>query len=466
MAATTQQRGRVAAGARGGTAEVDAYDQAAQDVRSSRNAAVAAMQREAAQFGAPGALIAQLNAQLQAPAQVELGNIASLGATARNMAQSTQQGSDVYKLQAAEAGPVIDAQANRDLGQQLAMIQAEHAGDAIRAAAAHRSSGGGGYGGLSDSELRTRIMGLAIQQRQGMLGQATQAFRSAMNRQPETPTPVPMTQEQIDRLGPPGPARDRLVAMHEARARRIHTTIQGIDEPKKTAYFTFRNAIYGPGIANEAQQIALRLGIDPATAYGLFTPAVDQEYVNANKATGMYVEPGTKNVGVTGQILSPFEAGQKLLPSGERLSQADVGKSMGQQYFDWNGDSTLATAFSKWAQSGAMPANLTNAPLEQQHAAFEADPQNRRFQRPVVDDIVGNLQQAAQQGWGIDAAWNRLQTDPAFQLYPREFALALTMAAPLFSYYAAVRTKMATPGVAADASYDPTASYPLTNPQG
>lgn len=446
MAASQTDIERLAAGAQGGTAALSAYDQGQSQVKANRDQAISQLQQSAAQAGAPGALTAQLAGNISSGAGVALNNLATLGAASSSADQSMQNAADVYQQEANQALPLIVAQDNADLSQKIAMLDAQRSH-----AAGSRAVKVGGLGGMTDAELKTYLLGAANLQRQGILQQATQAFNQQMAQQPETPTPQPMTTAQLQNAGMD--ANSPLAQAHLAREQAIHNAIQGIDEPKRQALANLQNAVYGPGITNDAITIGVQQGLDPARLAGILTPAVDAEWVRANAYEGNYTQPSPTKTDVSGQVLSPYQAGSKLL-SGEQLTRQQISQSMGQRYFDWNGDSTLQSAFAKW--QAAQNTNVTNQPIAQQQQAFEKDPQNQRFQRPVVSDLVANLQTAAEKGYGIDAAWARLQTDPAFQLYPREFQLALTMSQPLFDYYAALRTKAMTQQQVDAASFDPT----------
>lgn len=457
MVASAQAKGRVAAGAQGGTAAVNAYDEGAQQVKANSAQAIAQMTAASQQAGAPAALTAQLNAQIAQPAQVALGNLATLGATYNANTQSESDAGNLYKLEAAQALPVINASENADLAQRLNELDASRS---------HSGGGGGGRGGggvtgnLSDSEIRTRIMGLARQFREQQIGDLQHRYlvEAAAVKQ-QRPTGSGPGEKLTGRgsfydpgnyvnptVGAPNPYQVALAKLAQERAN-VGSQV---------------NKLYGPGISQDAQQIALKIGIPADQAYGLFTPQDDAAYTSANQRLGLYTDP-RKSVGVTGQIGDPFTVGQHgLVDTGEKLTRDQIQSSLGRKYYDWNGDGTLNSAFQKWLGAQTNSAVLNMKP-DQQRQAFEADAQNQRFARPVVDDIVHNLQQAAQQGYGIEAAWSRLQSDPAFQNNQREFQLALSMAQPLFSYYAALRSRQTNPQDAAAAAYDPNASFDPTS---
>lgn len=449
MAASPQQVARLEAGARAGTAGTAAFDEAQKTVSAGRDQAIRSLATVGKAAGAPGALTAELSAKVAQPAAVALGNLGQMGAVAGSAAASERSATDNYMREANAALPLIRADADRDLGQKIALLNASKSG-----------GGGGGRGGvssLSDSEVRTRLMGLVLQQRQIA---ATNA--QAQN---EHAVQTALTPDATSTWGDAGGVGAQLFSKNDASLENAikaavpsdggpprpqpQSTIDAQQAALQAAITQIKQQQYGPGISNEAVALAPAVGIDPGLATGLFTPQVDANYVAANKKLGLYRDPNT----VTNSTLDPVSAGQNLFnPSGgpgEQLSPKQVQDSMNQHYFDWTSKS-LNDDFAKWVKT-LPPDQLTGTPDAQGNPtpspeqipalqqAFESDPQTQRLQKPLVGDLVAGLQKAARGGNDLGTTWSLLQQDPAFQRFPREFALAVSIVRPVFEYYAAVR---------------------------
>jgi hypothetical protein len=478
MAATQAAKDRVAAGAQGGTAAVNAYDQGRGAVKASRTAAINAMDAEARQFGAPGALTRQLNSTVGQPGTTALGNLGMLGSVAENASQLEDQAANVYKLEAAQALPVITAEDNRDLAQQLEMLAAQRA---------HAGGGGGGgsFGGLSDAELRNRIMGLALQQRQ-ILGQqlAASAARNAQmestsrgyalgrareahtfvtpdaNQQHMTSyrggalSPLDAYLQTQNRGGPGQPPSEfgtnpqpgQLGSAGQAEMGRLNQEygqrVQALAELLKART---NNQVYGPGISGEAQQIALGLGVDPATAYGLVGPNEEASYLRANQAAGLYTPPKPQQV--ANQTLTAEQAGQAL-----GWKPGDVRRAATAPHWAFSDHSSAAYAAIK-AWVAANPKLFPNAPTDpntgapsypamspddqaKAQLAFRALPNARDVQTNVVADVLADANTASGRGLDFDTWRQGLMSVPEYRYDPRSFQLAFAQAEPLFVYAA------------------------------
>lgn len=442
MAATPGQVGRLAAGAHSGTSGVAAFDTAQDQVKANRDAAVASLQQSAAQAGAPGALTAQLTGSIDAPAGVALNNLASLGAASGAQQQTMAQAVGNYTNEANQALPAITAQDNFDLSQKIGLLNAERA---------HAGGGGGGGGSLSDSEMRSRLIGLATQYRMGQLQNLSQLEKldEARSNQPvsypgvaEVKIPGGYAEQAGISRAPYNPnATPAQVNAnpYDAADAAYQKALQNVANEKINVTQAQQN-LYGPGLINDAQQIGLAEGGDPGQMYGILTPADAASYAAANEKLGLYHDPNkAATVSVTGQVLDPYKAGAALL-SGEKLDKTAVAKSLGQTYIDWTSPS-LNKALSTWVIAQNDPKLLAASPQDQR-VAFLNDPANASLPKlPLVKTLVDKLTSDAQSGISSQQAGAELQSDPSFSAFPREFELAYTMAQPLFDYYLATHTR-------------------------
>jgi hypothetical protein len=431
--ATKAQVDRLAAGAESGTAGVAAFDAAQRQVKQSRDQAITQMQREGS-FG-PKALTTQLAGQLYKGAQTTLGNLASYGATAGFVNQQDAAGTQNYLQEANAALPLVRAEADRELGQRISLLNAS------------RSGGGGGAGGaaqMSDSELRNYIGGAARQLRTGVAQDVSrQVAQSRM-----TPNPFSgfSSNEQLRQAllaagnteaaaaVPKDTAAQQVLGGYPLSGLHIQPFKTAPDTARQMALANIQQQLYGPGFSDVARTVGDRAGLDPNRVAGLFGPAEDAAYVNANQSLGLYTPPDQRQT-VTGQTLDPYTAGRSL-----KLQPKMVQQYLGNRYFDWNGDQNLNSAFMGWVKQYQVPIT-TEKELTDARKQFEQSPGGGTHATPVVQDVFNDAIAAAKTGYDASTYWSMLQTDPSFGPFQGQFTLAMAMAAPMFDYYQALRQR-------------------------
>lgn len=463
--ATAKQVARLAAGAAAGSDGVRAFDEAQANMQGTRNAAISSLRSDTASVNAPSALLGQLSRGVNGATGTGVGNMRSLGGVQDFASRQLGLGTDEYMREASAALPMIDAEAIRDESQRERLLQAGNAGDSIRAAAARRAAASSG-GQLSDSELRTRIMGLAEQQRAQVAGAATGRAQSRfknisgdfLDASGNPVAPPNLSATQIANIGPGAPgspngAVNALVTQNQARRKEIFENSIDKEVARQRALLNIQQAQYGPGITGEATQLALKLGVPSAEAYGLFPPSLDNEYVNANKNLGLY-NPGGQ---VTGQTLSFSDAAKKV-----GLDGAKANAAASQQFLDFTSPSTAA-AFNSWAlradpngskygagttvnpNSGKVEINFTDKGLAQAQADFTAAPGSKSFQQNLLGQVLQEGVTAARGGFDLSTFVQSAspQMVGLSNQYPDVFRLALAQLGPVFDYYTEVRTRQA-----------------------
>lgn len=480
MVATPAQAARLAAGAKGGTQGAEAFDAAQRQVASGRDQAIANLQRTAAQAHAPGALTTQLSAQLAQPAATALSTLSTLGAAAGSASTSEDSALGNYMTEANSAIPLIRAEDDRQLGQQIALLNAGRA---------HSGSSGGGGAPLSDSELRTRLLGMATQNRQAVLTRGEAQFRAALanaqahlayssSSQPEaasqafrggiTPAggaPSWFGQAFPGQAQPQGSVSQAAVDALAKRRNAIYATEHGAAQQREQAIITLKNNTYGPGLVEEAQQLGLAAGVDPMRVYGTLTPNYDEEYVNANKKLGLYQDPNQTNV--TGQTL-PLTQAAKEIGLNPTQAQAIAGKT----HFVWSDPNSAANkglaAFlgkptdpsqPKVFQVGNTTYDLSTP--DGLHAAQQAFMQQgaaaQQYATPVVGDVLDDAKRAVTSGLDFTTWINNLRSTPEFRYDPQSFILGFAQAKPLFDYAAALHSRQATAPADPTTYLDPSA---------
>lgn len=471
MAASPAQVARLAAGAAGGSAGVAAFDQAQSQVKASRDAATRSLQADAAQAGAPGALTSQLSGDIAGGADTTLGNLNELGSVAAQGQQSQTDATRNYLTEAGAALPLIRAEADRDLGQKIALLNAGRAHSAANGAP------------LSDAELRNRLLGQATANRQGVLGQAQQQFQVALqdarnhlaystSDQPEAaaqPFRAGITGNPVGGGGllgnvvgdVTGAANQMAGGISQARvddlARRrdaIYQTQHDAALQREQAIANLRNATYGPGIVAEAQKLGIGAGIDPARVMGILPPSYDQAYVSANEKLGLYQDPTKQSV--TGTLLSPQDTAASLGWKPDRVKSA-----FDQNYLDFT-DPATAAAVKSFAESspntgqyGTLQTNaVTGNPdfvfspngLAQAQKDFQGSATASRYAANVTADIIKSGLSAAAKGMDLNTWANALTPEARLiaNQYPDAFKVAYAQLNPVFDYYQALRTRNAT----------------------
>lgn len=449
--ATPAEVARLQAGATGGTAGVKAFDDAAAQVKTTRNEAIAAMRADNALIRAPAALTAQLEGQLMAPAATALANLSSLGGAAQYARSQDQTGTARYMDEARAALPVITAEIGRDESQREALLAAQNAG---------RSSSGGQ---LSDSELRIRLLGEAesirrqeelARQQQYQQGLADLAGRQRQRVQnipsgslgplgPMGPGSSPTStasgpQGPLGPLGPQGPAQLAAPAVDarqfQSQANRVE--YDRVHQARAAALARIENELHGPGITREAQQLGIDAGLPAGLVSGLLGPNEERQYLNAQKGLGLYQPPGETRVAQ--QTLDPMAAARAI-----GMSTKDAEMASGLRHFLWSDNGSAANkGLLKFVKErdldGKLYNNLTTpADVAKARADFAATDLGRQFATNVLADVLADAHRAVGQGLDYTTWRQNLIATPEYEQYPRAFALAFAQAAPLFAYQAA-----------------------------
>lgn len=477
--ATPQQIARLAAGAKGGTAGVAEFDQAAKQVGASRDQAIGQMTHQASALMAPGALTAQLAGNLRTSAQGAISDLGEYSGAAANADAQDQAGTANYINEANAAIPLINAYSNNDLQQKIAMLAAQRARSTARA--------GGTAKPLSDAQLRTDLLGLAELNRQNAGAQQQQQYKADLAHLDAVakggpggpnalaPDQILNTAPAIGAFGPQGaqgppgtvypnapaqpghgfltalpsnvlhqqpvqtgtPAPPKLVNGPATIANNFSGELDQQALARQSAVQKILNDLHGPGITQEAIAQGEKAGIDPNRLYGLLTPQVDAQYVRAQEAEGLYKDPN--RVTSTDQVLPP-EVAAKAIGMDAKTFQGAFASS----YFDWNGDNNLKTGFAKW--QAVNPGEQQKDPAVQQ-ADFEADPNNSHFAKNVVEDVLHQAPTLIRQGWSFPlfaAEWRR---DPGYASNRQAVELALKMVEPIFDAATAKRTRVSSVSV-------------------
>lgn len=436
--ASTADIARLAAGAQGGTAGVAAYDQAQKQVGSSRDAAVSAIQQSAQQLRAPGALTRNLTSMVGAPATTAMQNLQRYGAADAGAQQQDAAGTSLYSSEASQAIPVINAEANLDLAQKIAMLNAS----------SQRASAAKAPKQLSNAALKVDLLGAAQQYRAQQAQQDAADQQKANNAKysgaianaftnsalglfgdqlPGTPAPaVPPGVAASAPLGGwgsvPAPAPASSLAAIPGLAERAQAA-------RAAALQNIQQQQYGPGLTDLAQQLAQVSGVDPNQAAGILTPAVDQQFVHANEKLGLYKDPNAATI--ANQIAPVGAAGQALGFAPDLTT-----RYLGEKYFDWGADPKLNTTFQKWL---ALPsqASLAGKPLADQQRAFEQAPGSANDAKNIVQDVVADAHAAINRGYDYQTFARQWSAQQIASQHPASVALGLKMVEPLFQYNAA-----------------------------
>lgn len=452
MVATPGQVARLKAGAAGGSDGVKAYDDAQAQVKQGRDRAINSLKGEAAQLGAPGAFTTQLSSQIAQPAATALANLASQGGVERAAAQSNQQANDVYSVESASGLANVRAQDDRDEQQKEALLAAGRA---------HSAGGSSGGGTLSDSELRTRLMGMAIAARQGQLSDLQNQY-ALQAKAFDATAPMQSNGEELSGRGSfAAPLTPSAAPLYQQAIQKLQQQKQGLA--------TKANALYGPGITTEAEQLGLQAGLDPGLAAGLFSPQDDASYVNANKSLGLYKDPNAAaQQEITGQTLDPLAAGKRI-----GLTTQQTEEAYNKQHWTFSDPSSNAyKAISAYVannpklfptaqvDANGKPIYAALTPDEQAAAqlAFRADPSSRLAATNVVSDVLGDAKRAVDSGLDYTTWQSNLMSTPEFRYDPQSFKLGFAQAAPLFQYAAALHSRQTQ--VQPQVSYDPSALTP------
>lgn len=444
MAAKGAAKERLKAGAEGGHAGVTAYDKAQNEVRAERTATLDTIRREAKAGGAGTRLIGELSAPIREGAADTLGNLSTLGGAAAYFQDSGRESHDRYRREAEMSLAQIQAEADRDLGQQMAMLNAQRAG----------SGGGGGGGGggapLSDSEIRSRLLGMAVQARQQALGSESKKlegmYKTALGR---LQTPKQTRANYVERRDfeqqragrdPRGLDDERRFraagAVVPAKIRQYTTQKADTDQARQEAIFNITQRTYGPGLANEAIELGQMAGLDGSMLSGIIRPQDEQGYLNAWKKQGLYKPDGPATTSTyTDAFAPPSAAAQALGLKGSALS-----KAQGATYYDWSSDKKLQSDFAEWMLDQPTPAN--DAELWAKRQEFVDTQEGATgFKQNVVSSVKAAAKQMADNGESFEAFTTMLANDPIVMRHPEAVRLAVEMARPYFQAALIQRTK-------------------------
>lgn len=462
--ATAKEVARLAAGAKGGSAGLKEYDDAQAQVNSSRNEALRAVTHSAALMNAPDAFTNSLEARVAHPADTALGNLSGLGTADAGARSANTAGTSLYTQEANQAIPLITAEANRDLGQKIAMLNASTARSRAPKA-------------VSNTALRTDLIGFALAQRAERAAQGQQNYRADLERLsalakggvtspgalapseivntaqaigpvgpqgmvgPGGPAPGPVTPRPMNIFNPPfvGPSGPQLVNSPATVRENFGDQLDQRAQARQAALDKLLNDLNGPGLTSEATQVGMQAGIDPATLYGLLTPQVDSAYVAANKRLGTYKDPRAA-ASVANQIIPATRAATEL-----GLSPHEYRRAFSTNYFDWSGDPKLQATLQKWLAT-AQGAAFVGKPLADQQAAFEKAPDALHNQKNVVADVIADAHAAINRGYDYDTFQRGWLNEPVARSNTAAVALALKMVAPLFQYNAAQQRSYAPTG--------------------
>jgi len=391
MAAPATAVARLEAGAKGGTAGVKAFDDAQQQVKASRNEAIHSLNRDAALVGAPGALTAGLDASLARPAATAMANLSQYGAAAANMNAVDAAGTQTYRDEARQAIGVIDAEARRSEAQREALLRASSSGSSGATRAPKQ---------LSDSALRTDLLGAATQARAAQAADAAQqaqgyvqgdAFQADHAARLAALNPTPSMGGVVtgpasiwaNRTPTVGPTPDEAVAQSRAN-----------DQPAlQQALAQILNRQYGPGVTADALKLAqpyIDQGIlDPNRVQGLLSPAVEQGYVSANTKLGNYTPPGL----VQNAASDPIQTATALGYQPKQYRDAMRGT-----YIDWN-SKAIQHAINGWLKSSPDGPKLeADGDVNAIRDAFVAAHPSGQLTVPIVETIIANAHKAIDAG--------------------------------------------------------------------
>lgn len=447
--ATPAQVARLKAGAQAGTSGVAAYDDAQRQVAQGRDAAISNLQKVSASVGAPGALVSQLSAQLSAPAATAMANLSQMGASAASVMGQERAGSSTYMNEANAALPLIRAEADRDLGQKIALLNAS------------KSGGGGGSGSqLSDDELRKRLMGAAQMQRE-QLAQAQEGKVAAPSFRPGPLSGFASNAALREALLAAG-NREAAAAVPTAEPA-VRNPLAGVRAPyspgnmprmRETALANIQQQLYGPGISNEARQIGVQIGLDPSQVYGVVGPTEEASYLRANKAQGLYVDPASVKEPITGQTLDPMSAGERLGLSPEQ-ARALANKTT----YVWSDpNSAINRAIAEKVKADKIPAEELTAEFISQLGRDLIAQNPGKFAENIGDRVINDAHNALGLGLDFDTWRQRLMQTREFGLDPDAFNLAFAQAQPLFTYAAALHTRQTAAPQGPDYLSDPYAT--------
>lgn len=414
-------------------------------------------------MGAPGAYTAQLAGQISAPAGVAISNLQQMGGVANAANEAEKGATQTYLGEAQAALPLIAGEQNHQYDLQAGtenLNQQARMAALARAAASSRA--------LSDSELRNRLLGYAVQQRQALIDAANQGVTQARPLVAQArnvavsgaPT-QPNTSDFGRRLGPidatsPGAIVPRVAPHWNPVNDPAYAAVQTRQQALEQELAQMRAQQYGPGITQVAQQAGIAAGLDPARVTGILTPQVDAAYVAANQKLGLYQDPTKQQY--TGSVLDPAQAGKTLGFDDRKVQQV-----LGTSYVNF-GSPRVDAAFAAWANasdpngtkygkgvitnpnSGNTQIQFTDQGLAQARRDFQTSTTGQRLASNLLADTVKAGVDAAKSGIDI-TTWANMMTPEEqayYQANPDVLKFAAAQLQPVFAYYQALRTRQAT----------------------
>lgn len=308
----------LAAGAQGGTAGLQAYQQATQQVQATRDAALASTAQGAQLINAGAPALNDLNAIVRSGADRRLADIAQAQGTfgADQAAANARTGR--YFGELSGALPLL-----QELGRQ----KGEYAANKLVQAAADKAASGSD---LSDSALRTRLMGAAqIQQDQAL--EPLQARSKKLDAQLK---PLSSREKHIRKALSTMPKASKLLdrkAVGKVRGR-LEKELAGLAQKRAKLETKAQRELSVP-LSERARSIGTEAGVEPDRLYGIVGPQQDAQVTGAKQRLAAASVPEPDKVIARSANVDPTMLNQIRQSSvytkvkKELLGELDAGKS-------------------------------------------------------------------------------------------------------------------------------------------
>jgi hypothetical protein len=433
-------RERLAAGAQGGKAAVDEYDQARQQIDQARKQAISGMTRDAALVSGQGTL-GSLGTIISAPALRQENDLRQAGATFRTQQAALQGATQTYATEADQAR-----------GAAIAEIDAA----AARARAKGGGGGGGGGGGhgssLTDAQVRSALMNAAFENRRSTIAALTgridkfsgiekvvNAKRQALDARFARQTGAAVgdaVRDPVKRIATPGQSvaggvgvspedvqawqrmRDALIAQ-QAGTQEEPPALANIPTSdiaartlalrslaNRTAYDT--NRLAAQPLYPTARQIGYQSGFDPLLVDSLLGPKEEASFQNALKklAPNSAQKPTKLDLAAIQRVgADPFAAAQALA---QDIHNFPTDQKAVRAMFGYAGD------------------------LGNRQKTGKKDANGQDIMEPVNEPIIPTIQELASEalshGQTYDVFADQMRRLPAYATHGRTVELALEMA--------------------------------------
>jgi hypothetical protein len=303
--ANAQKAAALAAGAQGGSAGLAAYNQAAASITGARDAALADAASRSALIGASG-VDATLGSVISGPTNRRLADIESAKAGVTRDYESASRAHGNYLGEVEKALPIIETLA-RAKGEAEAKKDAADAADKSKASE------------LSDSEMRTRLLGAASVEQEAAIVDARKKVRTNRRqvREARDDRQVATKGRKVRRSRIAQATKRGELKFDDPVSKFVNAARGGLVErekgqppprtydraaelePKKTKRVLQREkrelreakgvlaATKDPGfVTGRARQIGIDEGLDPALVYGLVGPSQEAQLGGAQKRVG------------------------------------------------------------------------------------------------------------------------------------------------------------------------------------